>query len=128
MQAAFEGPRGFTAASAEADAELAAIDAYRDAASARLAKPDLLQGIGLWGADPAAVMARATTAFRAATSRDRPRVGVRPVDLGLGDDHRPQPRLAVAGIAGGDPPRRLAGVRWMRDHGVRRRRTLLPDA
>jgi hypothetical protein len=69
MQAAFEGPRGFAAASAEADAELAAIAAYRDAAARRPANPDLLQTIGLWEATPDTSLATAATAFEAGDLR-----------------------------------------------------------
>jgi hypothetical protein len=65
METDFEGPRGFAAASAEAEAELAAIAAYRDAGAARLGDPDLLARIGLWNSDPAAAMDSAATAFAA---------------------------------------------------------------
>jgi len=65
MQAAFEGPRGFAAAAAEAEAELAAIDAYRQAVATRPAQPDPATAIGLWNSDPSAVIATAVAAFAA---------------------------------------------------------------
>ncbi len=65
METDFEGRRGFAAASAEAEAELAAIAAYRDAATTRIADPDLVARIGLWNSDPSAAMATAATAFAA---------------------------------------------------------------
>jgi hypothetical protein len=129
MQAAFEGPRGFTAASAEADAELAAIAAYRDAASVRPAKPDLLQGIGLWGADPDAVMARATTAFQGGDLEETVRAST--FARSVWDSATTIGRNRVLAIFGSLAAILLGGwlaVRWMRDRGVRRRRTLLPGA
>ena len=63
MQADFEGPRGFAAASAEADAELAAIAAYRDAAATHPVDPDLITRIGLWNSDPSAAMGTAAGAI-----------------------------------------------------------------
>jgi hypothetical protein len=129
MQAAFEGPRGFTAASAEADAELAAIAAYREAASVRPAKPDLLQGIGLWGADPDAVMARATTAFQGGDLEETVRAST--FARSVWDSATTIGRNRVLAIFGSLAAILLGGwlaVRWMRDRGVRRRRTLLPGA
>jgi len=69
METDFEGPRGFAAASAEADAEMAAISAYRDAAAARPGTPNPLQSIGLWNADPNSLLAAAATAFSAGDLR-----------------------------------------------------------
>jgi hypothetical protein len=63
MRAAFEGPRGFAAASAESGAELAAIGAYRDAAASRPPAPDPVETIGLWNADPTAALDQAAAAF-----------------------------------------------------------------
>ena len=129
MQAAFEGPRGFTAASAEADAELAAIAAYGDAASARLAKPDVLQGIGLWGSDPDAVLAHAATAFQGGDLEGTVRAST--FARSIWDSATTIGRNRVLAVAGSLAAILLGGwlaVRWMRDRGVRRRRTLLPDA
>ncbi|MEA2519394.1 MAG: hypothetical protein QOF49_1474, partial [Chloroflexota bacterium] len=63
MRTAFEGPRGFAAASAESGAELVAIGAYRDAAASRPPVPDPIEMIGLWSADPAASLDQAAAAF-----------------------------------------------------------------
>ena len=65
MQKAFEGPRGFAAASGEADAELAAIAAYGEAAAARPADPAPLERIGLWNSDPDGTLDGAAAAFAA---------------------------------------------------------------
>jgi len=59
----FEGPRGFAAASAEADAELAAIAAYRQAVATKPADPDMLTRIGLWNSDPNGALGKAVEAF-----------------------------------------------------------------
>jgi hypothetical protein len=69
MRAAFEGPRGFAAASAESGAELAAIGAYQAAAASRSPTPDPLEVIGLWNADPAASLDQAAAAFTAGDLR-----------------------------------------------------------
>ena len=63
MQTAFEGPRGFAAATAEADAEMAAIDPYRQAAASRPADPDPATRIGLWNTDPSRALGDAAAAF-----------------------------------------------------------------
>jgi hypothetical protein len=126
MRVAFEGPRGFAAASVESGAELAAIGAYRDAAATQPAQPDVLERIGLWNADPAAALERAGAAFTAgdlqqsveqsalaramwATARDIGRNRVVAVTASLG-------ALLVGS---------LMLVRWSRDRGSRRRRRLL---
>jgi hypothetical protein len=69
METDFEGPRGFAAASAEADAELAAIGVYRDAVGARPATPDPLQAVGLWNSDPDSALRAAAEAFSAGDLR-----------------------------------------------------------
>ncbi|MBA2381482.1 MAG: hypothetical protein H0V73_05155, partial [Chloroflexi bacterium] len=63
MATAFEGPRGFAAASAEAEVELAAIGAYREAAAARQPDPDLVVQVGLWNSDPLGALRKASDAF-----------------------------------------------------------------
>jgi hypothetical protein len=63
LQATFEQVAGFAAAGAEADAELAAIAAYNAASQARLADPDVIEQIGMWGLTPNADLARAARAF-----------------------------------------------------------------
>ncbi len=60
---AFERPDGFSSASDEAAAELATIDRYDAAAATRLASPDLLQSLGLWGTTPDAELAHSRTLF-----------------------------------------------------------------
>lgn len=69
METDFEGPRGFAVTSAEAEAELAAINAYRQAAAARPLQPTILHQVGLWNSDPSAAMAAAATAFAAGDLR-----------------------------------------------------------
>ena len=63
LRTAFEGVAGFSAASGEADAELATIGAYGTAVSSRPASLDLVEEVGLWDATPDADLARAKTAF-----------------------------------------------------------------
>jgi hypothetical protein len=63
LEAAFEGDRGFAAASAEADAELATIRAYAQALAVREEEPGLVEKIGLWGETPDADLKRAAAAF-----------------------------------------------------------------
>jgi hypothetical protein len=63
LEAAFEGDRGFAAASVEADAELAAIRAYSEAAAIRQADPGLVEQVGLWGTTPDADLTAAAAAF-----------------------------------------------------------------
>ena len=63
LRTAFESDAGFTAASAEARAELRAIGVIRDAAAARPAAGDPIVALGLVGSDPDAEMAAASGAF-----------------------------------------------------------------
>ena len=63
LRTAFEGEGGFSAASAEADAEVATIGAYRTAAASRPATLDFVEEVGLFDAAPDADLARARTAF-----------------------------------------------------------------
>ena len=65
MATDFEGPRGFAATAAEADAELAAISAYRQAVATRPVDPSLLTTIGLWNSDPHTALGQAADAFSA---------------------------------------------------------------
>ncbi len=125
MQVDFEGPRGFAAASAEAEAELAAIAAYRDAAASRTGGTDIVQTIGLWNAKPDASLAEAATAFAAGDLETTVRAS--------------SFAKATWGSASAVGRNRIIGVvaslaalalgvwlafRWLRDRGVRRR-TLL---
>jgi hypothetical protein len=70
LQAAFEGDGGFTATSAEADAEVATIGAYRAAVASRPASLDLVEEVGLWDATPDVDLERARTAFAEGQLRD----------------------------------------------------------
>ena len=63
LEAAFEGNHGFAAVSTEAEAELATIRAYAEAAAARETEPGLIEQVGLWGTAPAADLQAAATAF-----------------------------------------------------------------
>ena len=122
MRTDFEGPRGFAAASAEADAEVAAIAAYRDAAAARPLAPNLVQSIGLWNADPNAVLASAASAFAAgdlhttvAASSFAEATWTSAADVGRNRI------LAVTATLGALLLGSLLMIRWYRDRGVRRR-------
>jgi hypothetical protein len=70
FESAFEGDRGFAAASAEAEAELAAIRAYQQAMAVREEDPGLVEQIGLWGVEPEIDIARAASAFSAGELRE----------------------------------------------------------
>jgi hypothetical protein len=65
LEAAFESDHGFAAVSLEADAELATIKAYAEAASVREPDPGLIEQVGLWGTTPDADLAAAAAAFSA---------------------------------------------------------------
>ena len=63
LELAFESDAGFTAASAEADAEAAAISLIVDAGASRPATPDAVQQVGLLWSTPDDVLADARRAF-----------------------------------------------------------------
>ena len=63
LEAAFEGNHGFAAVSTEAEAELATIRAYAEAAAARESDPGFIEQVGLWGTTPAADLQTAAAAF-----------------------------------------------------------------
>ena len=63
LEAAFEGNHGFAAVSTEAEAELATIRAYAEAAAARESDPGFIEQVGLWGTAPAADLQTAAAAF-----------------------------------------------------------------
>ena len=122
MQTDFEGPRGFAAASAEAEAELAAIAAYRDAAASGQAAPDPIAAIGLWNSDPAGALGQAAKAFAAGdlqasieASAFAKRIWTTAAEIG-----RNRILAVVASLAA-----LLLGawllLRWRRDRGIRRR-------
>jgi hypothetical protein len=122
MQTDFEGPRGFATASAEAEAELAAIAAYREAALTRPADPDPVARIGLWNSDPGGALSRAAEAFRAGDLKASVEASAyaRLIWTTAGEIGRNR-ILAV----GGSLAALLIGawlvIRWFRDRGVRRR-------
>jgi len=125
MQTDFEGAQGFAAASAEADAELAAIAAYREAASRRPGSPDVLQAIGLWNSQPEAVLAAAAAAFAAGdlhgTFADSSyAAAIWSSAAGLGRNRL----LAVALSAATVLLATWLIIRWYRDRGRRRRRAM----
>jgi hypothetical protein len=63
LRVAFEGEAGLSAAMAEAATEIAVIGRISEAATARIAEPDLAAHVGLIGADPEADIAAARAAF-----------------------------------------------------------------
>jgi hypothetical protein len=63
LEAAFESDAGFAAAAAEADAQLATIEAYESARDARPAEPTPIEQVGLWWATPDRDVERAAEAF-----------------------------------------------------------------
>jgi hypothetical protein len=63
LEAAFEGNHGFATVSTEAEAELATIRAYAEAAAARETEPGFIEQVGLWGTAPATDLQTAAAAF-----------------------------------------------------------------
>jgi hypothetical protein len=128
METDFEGQRGFAAASAESDAELAAITVYRDAAASRPADPDLLSRIGLWNSDPTGALANAASAFAggdlpgsAESAAYAKKIWTTAADVG---------RNRVLAVVASCAAILLAGwlvLRAMRDRSVRRRSLVLPE-
>lgn len=122
MQIAFEGPRGFAAASGEADAELAAIAAYVEAAAAKPADPTPLERIGLWNSDPEQTLDDAATAFGAGDLRATVEAAAfaRRTWQTASDIGRNRVVAIVASLAaillGG-----WLALRWLHDRGMRRR-------
>jgi hypothetical protein len=123
MATEFQGPRGFAAASAEADAELAAIAAYREAVATRPAEPDLLTGLGLWNSDPNGALGTAVAAFSGGDLRASVeasaytrRIWTTAADIGRNRALAIGGSLAAVLIAG------WLVLRGIRERGVRRRR------
>jgi hypothetical protein len=126
MQTDFEGPRGFAAASADADAELAAIAAYREAAATRPAEPDPLVRIGLWNSDPSAALGSASAAFATGdlqasveSAAYAKRIWTTAGEIG---------RNRLVAVGGSVAALLLAAwlvFRWFRDRSFRRRRAFL---
>jgi hypothetical protein len=126
MRTAFEGPRGFAAASAEGGAELAAVAAYRDAAASGVATPDPLETIGLWGADPVGAQERAAAAFTAGDLRGT--VQQSAFARATWTTARDVGRNRLLAVGASLAALLLGGwllVRWYRDRGVRRRALII---
>ncbi len=69
LEAAFESDAGFAAAATEADAELAAIEAYSRAQRARPLEPGVVEQVGLLWTTPDVDLARAGAAFESGDLR-----------------------------------------------------------
>ena len=126
METSFEGPRGFAVTSAEADAELAAIAAYRTAAAAKPVQPSLFHQVGLWNTDPGSSLAAAATAFTAGDLRGTVTSAAIAQQIWAGSESIGRNRLIAVGMS---TAALLLGLwlltRWYRDRRVRRR-TLVP--
>jgi hypothetical protein len=123
METAFEGPRGFAVTSAEADAELAAIAAYRRAAAAEPAQPSIFHQIGLWNTDPNASLAAAATAFTAGDLRATVTSAAVAEQIWATSESIGRNRvIAVAMSAAALLLGLWLASRWYRDRRVRRRR------
>lgn len=122
MQTAFEGPRGFAAASGEADAELAAIAAYGEAVAAKPTDPTALERIGLWNSEPEQTLDDAAAAFGAGDLEATVEAAAfaRTTWRTAGDIGRNRVVAIVASLAaillGG-----WLALRWLHDRGLRRR-------
>ena len=126
METSFEGPRGFAVTSAEADAELAAIAAYRAAAAAKPAQPSLLHQLGLWNTDPGASLAAAASAFTAGDLTDTVAAAAVARQIWAGSEGIGRNRLIAFGMSTAALLLALWLLgRWYRDRRVRRR-TLVP--
>jgi len=122
MRADFEGPRGFAAASAEADAELAAIVAYSTADAARPVAPNLFQVVGLWNSDPDGALQSAAAAFEAGDLQTTVSASALAEAIWTGADTVGRNRLiAISGTLGAVLLGSWLLIRWYRDRGVRRR-------
>ena len=122
MRTAFEGPAGFDAAVAEADAELATIAAWRDAAAARPVGVGPIEGLGLWSSDPEHALATAAEAFAAGDLRAS--VEAAAFAKGTWGSAFEVGRNRVIAIVGTLGALLLGGwlaIRWIRDRTVRRR-------
>lgn len=123
MRSDFEGPRGFAAASAEAEAELTTIAAYRDAAAARPADPGPIALVGLWNADPDASLAAAAGAFSSGDLRAT--ISSSGFAKAVWSSAEQVGRNRIAAVAASLGAVLLGSwlvTRWYRDRGARRRR------
>jgi hypothetical protein len=123
METAFEGPRGFAVTSAEADAELAAIAAYRRAAAAQPSAPSIFHEVGLWNTDPDASLAAAATAFTEGDLRATVTSAAVAEQIWTSAESIGRNRVIAVGMSAAAF---LLGLwlvsRWYRDRRVRRRR------
>jgi hypothetical protein len=125
MQTAFEGPRGFVAASAEASAELSAIDAYRAAVAARPSEISPIQAIGLWNAAPGAGLDAAAAAFANGDLEATVRESSFARQTWEAADSVGRNRIiAVSASLAAILLAASLAIRWYRDRGVRRRAVL----
>ena len=126
METDFEGPRGFAVTSAEADAELAAIAAFRDAAAARPLQPSILDQVGLWNSNPSAAMAAAAASFTAGDLRGTVESAALAKQIWVGAAEVGRNRVVAVVLS---TSALVLGlwllVRWYRDRSVRRR-SLVP--
>jgi hypothetical protein len=122
MEVSFEGTRGFAVTSNEAAAELAAIAAFRDAASTKPTSPAILDQIGLWGSDPSAAMGAAAAAFTAGDLEATVQNAGFAKRIWTGAAEVGRNRVVAVGAS---TAALLLGlwlvVRWYRDRSVRRR-------
>jgi hypothetical protein len=122
METDFESPRGFAVTSAEADAELAAINAYREAATTKPLQPSIFHQVGLWSSDPSAAMAAAAAAFTAGDLRGAVEAAGFAKQIWTGADEIGRNRLVAIGLS---LAALIVGVvvaiRWYRDRSSRRR-------
>ncbi|MEO5940020.1 MAG: hypothetical protein ABIZ72_03705 [Candidatus Limnocylindrales bacterium] len=122
METDFEGPRGFAAASAEAEAELATISAYRSAAATKSPDPDLVTRIGLWSTDPNGALGRSAEAFATGDLEASVEAAAyaRSIWTTASDVGRSR-ILAVGGSVGAILVALFMLIRWFRDRSSRRR-------
>ncbi|MEA2519243.1 MAG: hypothetical protein QOF49_1323, partial [Chloroflexota bacterium] len=106
----------------EADAELAAIAAYRDAAAARPAEPTLVERVGLWRSDPDTTLGSSAAAFREGDLRATVEAAAfaRTTWLTAGDIGRNRVVAVVASVAAIVLALWLV-LRWLHDRSARRR-------
>jgi hypothetical protein len=121
METDFEGPRGYAVTSSEAEAELAAIGAYRTAAAAKPIQPSILHQIGLWNSDPSAAMGAAAAAFSAGDLHATVQSAAFAQQIWAGADEIGRNRVVAVGLSSAAFVLGLwLLVRWYRDRRVRR--------
>ncbi len=122
----FSGQRGFAATSAEAEAELATIAAYRRADAARPADPGPIVRVGLWNSDPAMVLTDAARDYAAGDLTNSVQAAAFAERIWTSADEIGRNRIvAVGAILAALVLAIWLVIRWRRDRGVRRRRRML---